>query len=282
MGHPIDLLPLDVSGLMKEFGLRPDKRLGQNFLIDRAALWRIVDAAGISEEDEILEIGPGLGNLTRLLAARAKRVVAVEIDQDLIPPLRKVLKPFGNVEVIAGDILELDPAKIAPASRYLVVANIPYYITSAIIRHLMESRTKPSRIVLTVQREVAQRICAQPGEMSLLSLSIQVYGEPAIVARIPAGSFHPAPKVDSAVVRIDLLPEPRIPEDVIPQFFELAKAAFTQKRKKLRNSLAAMPGFDSGSAEALLNGAGIDPARRPETLSLDEWKKLVNGFATDH
>jgi 16S rRNA (adenine1518-N6/adenine1519-N6)-dimethyltransferase len=186
------------------------------------------------------------------------------------------------VEVIDGDILELDPAKIAPASRYLVVANIPYYITSAIIRHLMESRTKPSRIVLTVQREVAQRICAQPGEMSLLSLSIQVYGEPAIVARIPAGSFHPAPKVDSAVVRIDLLPEPRIPEDVIPQFFELAKAAFTQKRKKLRNSLAAMPGFDSGSAEALLNGAGIDPARRPETLSLDEWKKLVNGFATDH
>jgi 16S rRNA (adenine1518-N6/adenine1519-N6)-dimethyltransferase len=118
--------------------------------------------------------------------------------------------------------------------------------------------------------------------MSLLSLSIQVYGEPAIVARIPAGSFHPAPKVDSAVVRIDLLPEPRVPEDVIPQFFELAKAAFTQKRKKLRNSLAAMPGFDSGSAEALLNGAGIDPARRPETLSLDEWKKLVNGFATDH
>jgi 16S rRNA (adenine1518-N6/adenine1519-N6)-dimethyltransferase len=267
---------------MKEFGLRPDKRLGQNFLIDRAALWRIVDAAGISEEDEILEIGPGLGNLTRLLAARAKRVVAVEIDQDLIPPLKKVLNSFGNVDVIAGDILELDPAKIAPASRYLVVANIPYYITSAIIRHLMESRTKPSRIVLTVQREVAQRICAQPGEMSLLSLSIQVYGEPAIVARIPAGSFHPAPKVDSAVVRIDLLPEPRVPEDVIPQFFELAKAAFTQKRKKLRNSLAAMPGFDSGSAEALLNGAGIDPARRPETLSLDEWKKLVNGFATDH
>src|SRR6185295_15985876 len=176
--------------------------------------------------DTVLEIGPGLGSLTRYLGASAKEVVAVELDSNLLPALQTVLATYPNVRLIQGDILKLSPKDLIAEKDYLVVANIPYYITSAVIRHLLENDPKPRRIVLTVQKEVAERICAKPGDMSLLALSVQVYGKPAIAATIPAEAFYPAPKVDSAVIRVDLYPTPLIPAGLLDRFFRLAKAGF--------------------------------------------------------
>jgi 16S rRNA (adenine1518-N6/adenine1519-N6)-dimethyltransferase len=162
------------------------------------------------------------------------------------------------------------------APDYLVVANIPYYITSAVLRHLLESGGHPRRLVLTVQREVAERICARPGKMSLLSLSVQVYGAPNIVAYIPAEAFIPAPKVDSAVLRVEILPKPLIPIHLLDIFFTLIKAGFSQKRKTLRNSLSGGLGIEHTGAEKILVAAGIDPMRRAETLSMEEWGRLCD------
>ena len=198
----MNLPQLNIPEILRQYGLKPDKRLGQNFLVDPSALQRIVETAEIRSQDAILEIGPGLGSLTRYLASVAKKVVAVELDADLISPLRDILASYSNVTIIQGDILEMDPGQLMDQSSYLVVANIPYYITSAVIRHLLEAEVQPRRVVLTVQREVAERICALPGKISLLSLSVQVYGDPVVAGRIPAGSFYPPPQVDSAIVRI--------------------------------------------------------------------------------
>jgi 16S rRNA (adenine1518-N6/adenine1519-N6)-dimethyltransferase len=201
------------------------------------------------------------------------------LDGDLLPPLREVLASHPNVRLVHGDILALDPAEWMTSPGYLVVANIPYYITSALIRHLLEARIRPSRLVLTVQREVAERITAAPGEMSLLALSVQLYGRPWVVAHIPAGAFYPAPKVDSAIIRTDLYPAPIIPDAHIPGFFRLAKAGFSQKRKTLRNALSAGLACEPAQADQLLRAAGIDPQRRAETLSLEEWGQLVTVYA---
>lgn len=266
--------PLNVPALLRRHGLRPDPRLGQNFLLDEPALERIVQAAEIQPTETVLEIGPGLGSLTRRLAAVARQVVAVELDSRLLPPLQQVLFGLENVTLLSGDILTLDPA-LLPEIDYLVAANIPYNITSALIRRLLEARHRPDRIILTVQREVAERICAQPGGLSLLALSVQLYGAPSIRARIPAGAFYPVPKVDSAVVRVDIYPTPRLPAAQIELFFLLAKAGFSQKRKTLRNALSAGLHWEPALAAALLSAASLDPRRRAETLSLDEWQALV-------
>jgi len=276
------LPPLDIPGLLRRYGLRPDKSLGQNFLIDPQALQCVVEAAGIHPQAAVLEIGPGLGSLTRLLAERARHVVAVELDASLIPVLVEVLASWTNVRLVQGDILTLNPsALMSEADRpalpdYLVVANIPYYITSALIRHLLETPSPPYEVVLTVQREVAERICAKPDDMSLLALSVQVYGNPRIAAHIPADAFYPTPKVDSAVVRIDLYPQPLIPKARLPLFFRLAKAGFSQRRKTLRNALSAGMHWPPVETGARLATAGIDAKRRAETLSLEEWAKLVD------
>jgi 16S rRNA (adenine1518-N6/adenine1519-N6)-dimethyltransferase len=279
MDAPMNLPPLPVTDLLRQHGLRPDKSLGQNFLIDPAALMRVAEAAEVSHTDTVLEIGPGLGSLTRYLALEAKRVVAVELDAELFPALEEVLAPYPNVTIVQGDILKVNPDELMPESGYLVVANIPYYITSAVIRHLLEATLHPRRLVLTLQKEVAQRITASPGDLSLLALSVQVYGEPKVVAQIPAGAFYPAPKVDSAVVRVDLYPEPRILAPLLDSFFRLAKAGFSQKRKTLRNALSAGLALPKEKVAELLASAGIDPMRRAETLSLSEWEKLTEVYS---
>jgi 16S rRNA (adenine1518-N6/adenine1519-N6)-dimethyltransferase len=278
MDPSLSLPPLEIGALLGAHGLHPKKGLGQNFLSDPVALERIVTAAEIPPGAHVLEIGPGLGSLTRHLAVAAGHVTAVELDKALLPVLQEVLAPFDNVRIIQGDILELNPTELALVPGYLVVANIPYYITSAVIRRLLESPVKPSRIVLTVQREVAERIAAKPGKLSLLALSVQVYGQPRTAARIPAGAFYPPPKVDSAVVRVDLYPEPLIPTGQLNTFFRLAKAGFSQKRKMLRNSLVGGLSLPQAQVEALLAAAGIDSQRRAETLSIDEWKNLTYAF----
>ena len=272
----ISLPPLNIPALLKQYGLRPSKGLGQNFLQDDHALQAIVASASIAPADDILEIGPGLGNLTRYLALAAQRVTAVELDKTLFPALEKVVAPYQNVTLVQGDILRLDPADLMKSPDYLVVANIPYYITSALLRHLLESSRHPRRLVLTVQEEVAERICAKPGKMSLLSLSVQVYGTPSIVAYIPCEAFYPVPKVDSAVLRVEILPEPLIPSHLLDTFFTLIKAGFSQKRKMLRNSLSGGLGIAPAAAEKILAAAGLDPMRRAETLTLDEWGRLCN------
>lgn len=270
----MNIPPLNVSAVLKRFGLRADKSLGQNFLQDERALEQIARAAEIQPADTVLEIGPGLGSLTRYLAASARDVVAVELDERLLRPLESILAPHQNIRVVHGNILDISPGDLIAQPEYLVVANIPYYITSAIIRHLLESQHKPRRIVLTIQKEVAQRICAKPGDLSLLALSVQVYGSPRIAASIPAGAFFPAPNVDSAVLVVDIYPRPYIEESLLNTFFKLIKAGFAQKRKTLRNSLSAGLHKPTSEIVKFLTQANIDPMRRAETLSLDEWQTL--------
>lgn len=269
-----EIPPLNAATLLKRYGVRAHKGLGQNFLQDPLALEEIVSAAQIQATETVLEIGPGLGSLTRYLAVSAKEVVAVELDLNLLPLLKAVLAPYPNIRLIQGDILKLSPKDLITEKDYLVVANIPYYITSAVIRHLLETEVKPRRIVLTVQKEVAERICAKPGDMSLLALSVQVYGKPHIAARIPASAFFPEPKVDSAVLCVDIYPAPLIEPELLDTFFRLIKAGFSQKRKTLRNSLSSGLHISPTHAADLLTRAGIDPQRRAETLSIEEWQVL--------
>lgn len=269
------LPPLNSADILRRHGLRANKSLGQNFLQDAYSLEKITSSAEILPTDTVLEVGPGLGALTQHLAVAAKQVIAVELDERLIPPLNDALKDYANITIIHGDILKITPAQIVPATDYLVVANIPYYITSTLLRHLLETTPRPRRVVLTIQKEVADRICAAPGDMSLLALSVQVYGQPRIAAIIPADAFYPAPKVDSAVVRIDLSPAPFIPTSLLDTFFSLARAGFSQKRKTLRNSLSAGLRKPPIEMEKTIKSAGIDPKRRAETLSLEEWRELT-------
>ena len=189
--------------LLERYQIEPKKSLGQNFLHDEGLLAKIAAAAELSPDDEVLEVGPGLGALTQQLCRLARRVVAVELDQRLLPALHRELAACGNIEIVHGDILALDPADWF-AAPYAVVANVPYYITAAILRHLLESRPRPRRLVLTVQREVADRLTAKPPDMSLLAVSVQYYGKVRLVSAVKAGAFWPRPEVDSAVVRIDV------------------------------------------------------------------------------
>jgi 16S rRNA (adenine1518-N6/adenine1519-N6)-dimethyltransferase len=273
---------------LEKYDLRPRKGLGQHFLADPNLLRKIVEAADLSREDVVLEVGPGLGTLTRWLVRSAGQVIAVELDEAMVEVLRVELKALPNLEVVQGDILQLDPAALVrhhvpPGLRsslgYIVVANLPYYITSAAIRHLLEADRPPRRLVLTVQREVAQRIVAGPGDMSLLAVSVQFYGRPRIVARIPAGAFIPPPNVDSAVVRIDTYESPPVDVPDTQAFFQVVRAGFGQKRKQLKNALAAGLGLPPPEVAASMERAGVEPRRRAEMLKLEEWARLVRELA---
>ena len=275
--------PSDVHRLLEQWDLRPSKGLGQNFLIDPAALEKIVAAAGLTPDDAVLEVGAGLGTLTRRLAQEAGRVVAVELDQRLIPVLESVLAGLDNVTLVQGDILALDPAALfqPPTSNlpYKVVANLPYYITSAVLRHLLEAALKPQRMVLTVQREVAERIVAKPGQMSLLAVSVQFYGQPRLLFRLKPGSFYPSPEVESAVMRVDLHPTPPVPVEETAAFFRVVRAGFAQRRKQLRNTLAAGLRQPPEEVADRLREVGVDPRQRAEALSLEEWGRVARALS---
>ena len=265
--HPRDLL--------KRFDLEPKKSLGQNFLFDPQMLRRIVTDAGVGPSDHVLEVGPGLGALTTVLADSAEKVVAVELDNRLLPILHEQLAPYPNIDLIHGDILKQNPSELFDRP-YKVVANVPYYITGAILRHLLSAENKPTTIVLTVQKEVAQRMTAKPKNMSLLAVSVQFYGKASVIRTLSAGAFWPRPKVDSAVVRIDLSQNQAFAANEA-DFFRTAKVGFSQKRKQLKNNLRGL-GF---SAETLANAfetANVEPKRRAETLSVAEWVALTNAL----
>ena len=264
-----------VMDLIRRYGIDPKRSLAQNFLVAESHLDRIVAAAELSPDDVVLEIGPGLGTLTARLAAQAGTVVAVELDDRLIELLRADFADRPQVRIVHGDILKLDPATLVPPDRpYKVVANLPYYITSAVLRHLLEADHRPDVAVVMVQREVAERICAAPGDMSLLAVSVQFYAIPRIVQHVPAGAFYPPPKVDSAVLRLDVRPHPAVTDVSPATFFATARAGFGQKRKQLANSLTAGLALPKPTVIAALNEAEIDPTRRAETLTLAEWGRV--------
>ncbi len=266
---------MNPRALLEAHGIFPKKSLGQNFLHDPNALEKIIAAADLTPDEQALEIGAGTGLLTERLARAVRRVVAVEVDTRLRPILEKALAGCPSVTVLYQDILTVDVAALFAPEPYVVVANVPYYITSAILRHLLESRHRPRRLVLTVQQEVAERLLAGPGDMSILAVSAQFYGQPRIVARLNRAVFWPRPDVDSAVVRIDTYPTPPVDVPDEAAFFRVVKAGFGQKRKQLKNALAGGLGLPPAAAEALLAQAGIDPQRRAETLTLAEWAALA-------
>lgn len=272
--------PLNLAGRLHRAGVRLKKGLGQNFLVDEASLARIAEAAELTSADSVLEVGAGIGNLTRHLALTGAQVLAVEIDDRLLPLLEETVGGLENVRVVPGDILALRLGRlieVRPPGRYVAVGNLPYYITSAVIEQILESDPRPARVVFTMQWEVAVRICAAPGEMSLLAVSVQYFGEPQILDRIPAGSFMPEPDVDSAVLRVDVRDDiPRASER--RRFFRVVKAGFGQRRKQLVNALSGGLGLAREEVLAALAAAGIDATRRAETLSLDEWRGLGREF----
>ena len=255
--------------------LKARKSLGQHFLVDKGVLQQVLAAADLNASDTIIEVGPGLGVLTEELIQKADRVIAVELDDKLASILRRRQASSDNLSVINGDILKLTPSELlGGATDYKVVANLPYYITSAVIRHFLEAEVKPQLMVLMVQREVAEAITAAPGKMSLLSVSVQFYGCPQIAAYAPAAGFYPPPEVDSAVLKIEVYPQPALPVADVEGFFRLVKAGFAAARKQLANSLALGLEVDKTETLCLLQAAGIEHKRRAETLSLVEWYSL--------
>jgi 16S rRNA (adenine1518-N6/adenine1519-N6)-dimethyltransferase len=275
----IDAPFLDARAVLRRYGLRPDSRLGQNFLIAPEALGRVVDAAELEPADCVLEIGAGVGSLTVRLARDVRRVLAVELDRRLIDPLCDAVRDLLHVEVIHADVLQLDLGAVMRGEPFRVVANIPYQITSHLIRRLMEMPHGPDRVVLTLQAEVVDRVVAEAGEMSLLALSVQVYGRAQRMARIPAGAFFPTPQVDSAVLRIDRHLRPVIAPELLPALFRAARAGFQQRRKQLRNALAGGLGLSTAETGAILERAGIPPERRAQELTLEDWERLARQLA---
>jgi 16S rRNA (adenine1518-N6/adenine1519-N6)-dimethyltransferase len=256
------------------------KWLGQHFLRDMSVPPRIADAAGLEAGDCVVEVGPGLGVLTEELARRLDpergKLVAVELDGELLPGLRERFGKQGHVSFVQGDVLDIPPEELSGGRPYKVVANLPYYITSAILRHFLDAAYKPQSLTVMVQREVAQRMAAKPPDMGLLSVAVQFYGEARIAFRVPPGAFRPPPKVDSAVVHIRVYGQDDKPVQPTSEagFFRVVQAGFSQKRKQLVNTLASGLGLPKGVARHMLESAGISPDRRAETLSLAEWAAL--------
>ena len=279
MDKPIIASPQVTQHILKRFKLRADKKLGQNFLIDENVVRQIVEAAELSEADTVLEVGPGIGTLTQGLAESKAKVVAVELDTRLLPVLATTLEGYDNVRVVHGDILKVNIMEEVGAPEFKVCANLPYYITTPIIFALLEKRLPMERLVAMVQKEVAERMAAQPGgkDYGALSVAIQYYTEPEIAFIVPPTSFIPAPAVDSAVIVCKRRSKPPVEVCDEALFFRVVKAAFSLRRKMLSNSLKNM-GIKSEQVAKWLELAGVDGKRRAETLSLEDFAKLTNSF----
>jgi len=279
---------MDVLAILGRYGIRPSKGLGQNFLLDQRVIDRIVQASEVGPQDNVLEVGPGVGILTERLAEQGANVVCVELDRKMVAILKETLQGRALVHIVEDDILRIDPVDTltqilglpnAEELQYKVVANLPYYITSAALRHLLTARVRPQILTVMVQKEVADRIVAEAGNLSLLAISVQVFGTPERICRVPAGAFYPRPQVDSAIVRVRMLPEPRVPHEELASFFRVVTAGFGQKRKQLHNSLSHNLSLEHNLVLSALGRAGISPDRRPQTCSIEEWAALARALA---
>lgn len=278
--------PQETIKILQKHDIHFQKKFGQNFLVDPHVLEKIVEAAGVGENDFVLEVGPGIGTMTQYLCERARQVLAVEIDKKLIPVLGETLSPYSNVEVICGDILKQDIAEIA--CRYnagkpiKVVANLPYYITTPIIMSLFESHVPLENVTVMVQKEVADRMKAEPGtkDYGALSLAIQYYALPYLAARVPQNCFIPRPNVGSAVIRLSVRETPKVAVKDEGLMFRLIRASFNQRRKTLQNALANGGGLSCSKEEIgkVIQEAGLAPSVRGETLGLEEFAALADGF----
>ena len=268
--------PGQLRRLMGSERLRPRKSLSQNFLTDPEALDEIVAAAELQPGDRVVEVGPGLGVLTRRLLAAGASVLAVELDARLAEYLRRELYGVDRFELIEADALELHPRELFPREPFKLVANIPYHITSPLLHAFLEGDRPPELTVLLVQLEVAERVAAPPGQMSYLSVFAQNVAEAEIVARVPAAAFEPAPAVDSAVLRLRRRPTPVVPVgEERPPFYRVVQAGFRQRRKQVHNGLSRELPVDREAVLAALERCGVTPDRRPQTLTVEEWACLA-------
>jgi len=263
--------------LLHKHGVEPKHSLGQNFLVDAAMRDRVADAAGLSANDEVLEVGAGAGALTVALAQRCSRLVAVEFDRHLIPVLREVIGAAANIQVVEADVMRLDLSELFPRGGEVVAGNIPYHLTGALLRKLLETEPRPRRLSLVVQKEVAERWTATTAA-SLSTIAVQTLAVPELRFTIPASAFHPAPKVDSACVVLEVRDRPAVDVDVLDSFFRLVEAAFQFRRKQLGGTLGRISGQGSSAAAARLRELGIDAQRRPQTLTLPEWEAVYKAF----
>ena len=266
-----------IKDLLKEYRTYASKRLGQNFLIDKTVLRKIIEAADLKPNDMVLEIGPGIGTLTRELAKTARKVIAIEKDPKMIDILKDTTKDFQNVEIIKEDILKMSPESYKlKAKSYKVVANLPFYLTAPVIRQFLETKNPPQEMNLVVQKEVAQRICAKPPDMSILAVSVQFYAKPEIISYISKKSFWPSPKVDAAILKIVprqfCVPASR---QFCEQFFRIVKAGFAHPRKQILNNFSNELKYNKGVVKSWLLKNNIQPGQRAETLTLEDWIKLT-------
>jgi len=272
---PADAHQLDQ--LLRRHRIDLKHSLGQNFLTDPALRDVIAEQAGLTPDDEVLEVGAGVGTLTVALAPRCRRVVAVELDGRLIPALRESLAGIENVEVVRTDILRFNVRSAFPNGKEIVAGNIPYNLTGALIRKLLDDPPRPRRLSLVVQKEVAERWTASSGA-SLATVAVQVFAQARLLFTIPAAAFTPAPRVDSALVSLEVRERPAVDVDDLQVFFRFVEAVFQGRRKQLGGTLGRISGIGSTAAGARLREAGIDPERRPQTLSLGEWDTLYKEF----
>ena len=279
--RPLLRRPSSPAALLRQLGLRPRRGLSQSFLTDTGVTRQIASAAALTHDDDVLEIGPGLGILTQELARRARHVVAFELDRELAAVLPGMLP--ANVRIVLGDALTLDPADYLTGP-YKLVANLPYQITSPFLFKYLSLQPAPTVLVVMIQREVAERIAARAGDLSYLAVAVQSAARPRIVRLVPPGAFHPRPKVESAVVKLEPLEKPLVPPEERVELLELVRAGFGQPRKQLINSLeqgfsqARGPARSRAEVRALLDRAGIAPERRPQELRLEEWRTLFEAY----
>lgn len=264
-----------IKDIFKRYGLKPAKRFGQNFLVDKKAVRQIVEAAQLTDQDTVLEIGPGLGVITQELAQRAKKIIAVEKDQKMVEILKETLRDYNNIEIINADIRMLNEGC---STSFKIVGNLPFYLTAPVIRQFLEAENQPEFMALIVQKEVGQRICAKPPEMNLLAVSVQIYAEPKILAYIPRGSFWPEPKVNAALIKITPRAKPLLIKKEIINFFKIVKAGFSQPRKQLLNNFSKNLMLNKQQNSEWLSQNGIAPERRAETLSVGDWINLTKSF----
>lgn len=276
----------NIKDLLNRHGLKPLKRLGQNFLVDQRALDKVIAAAQLTSQDTVLEIGPGIGTLTQELAKKAGRVVAIEKDRNMVEILKETLQDLSNIEIIQADIRKIQDLKLE-IGNYKLVGNLPFYLTAPVIREFLECQRRPKMMVLMVQKEVGQRICSKPPDMNLFAVSVQVYAEPKIISYVSKNSFWPQPEVNAAIIKITPKPsliaarmgEPRLRRGDADLFFKIVKAGFSQPRKQLINNLSKGLKIDKKKVGGWLQENGIQPTQRAETLRVEDWLKLAeNNF----